>query len=98
MVQQGSLEHLNLDVMHMVLLNLFRYKKSPNAYSFMVSCKRTFQSIEKDIKNDFQYLIVANCIQLCPIKDLGHLGNPDVISHHGLMSRTSRCSLVLGQS
>lgn len=52
----------------------------------MVSFKGAFQSTERDIKIGFQYLIVPDCIQLCPMKDLGHLGNPDVIAHHGLIS------------
>lgn len=86
-VQQGSLGHLSKSRLHgMRAYGPVELIESPKAWSFMVSFKGTFQSTERDIKIGFQYLIVPDCIQLCPMKDLGHLGNPDVISHSGLIS------------
>lgn len=86
-VQQGSLGHLSKSRLHgMRAYGPVELIESPKAWSFMVSFKGTFQSTERDIKIGFQYLIVPDCIQLCPMKDLGHLGNPDVIAHRGLIS------------
>lgn len=87
---------LNLDHMdhvHMVLLNL------PRVQGLLL-----YGFIQRDISVDWKghknwlstYLIVTDCIQLCPMEDLGHLGNPDVISHRGLFC-VPCCSLVLGQ-